>query len=464
MKKKFVFVIIVVLLAALVAGCGIPLESGSEDRTVVKSETDENKNDKSKLIKSDGIRSNYIATIPTGNVDYNIDIVDYGGVKSFNFLDKDVVRTVDSTGDKLYNLNGSEFLDNNKILKHFNNKYTNVYYYQKHSNYLSVGLSNNEENLCCVYNYKEDKIEKFNSIPFFSDDYIIIQSGLTSSDIKSSVLDMNYNIIVPVTKGYSFKEIHNNRIVAGDTKTNKYGIIDFDGNILVDFKYDSISSSDDYDMGHLFLNSKMFHDDSNNKSDYLVGEKYIDNTDILTVSEYYLIDKDNNETYYQTDFSLNSSVLPVPCSQYKGKYYFAKSALETRDIKEVKESESSYAVIDNENNTIINNAFCISGFYNGYCLAKFENGEEIETRLYDLNGNVIFSVSGKNTISLPDRYGLFLVGENDSSKYSVYDLNLKKVYEFNKGEFVDILGNGLFGVKSDFNSREYEQFIRITRR
>lgn len=286
---------------------------------------------------------------------------------------------------------------------------------------LSLKNSADSKNKYALYNFKTEKIKYIDS----QYDYAYLNRGAitVSKDFKYGALDLNLNEIIPVE--YEQLLIASpDRFIA--LKGNYYGLIDFDNNVVADFKYKQICSfnglgCDDGSIKQL--------DFENNINQYTVA---IDkNQKSVLIDKNGSIVNDNLET---TADKLNYSGRIV--AQYGDKTFITYG----NSISDTNGNMIIEGVVDD---------YCCSGYINGYCLTKDKNGNY---ELVDTKGTVIYQTTHDteyNTKITPvDQSGLFMVDyySKDDSNYmrtEILDLAGNIVYTTQEGGFSS-MGNGLF--------------------
>ena len=122
----------------------------------------------------------------------------------------------------------------------------------------------------------------------------------TVEDKNEYILLKNSESIIYVSKdGKILKNIDvlkNNKIFA-DSKDDKWGFKDVNGNVIVDFKYDLVTEINEFGFAGIKLGDKWGV--INNNGDIIVEPFYILNSDNpIFIGEYYQVIYGNGEIYY----------------------------------------------------------------------------------------------------------------------------------------------------------------------
>ena len=277
---------------------------------------------------------------------------------------------------------------------------------------VSFNVTDSEDKYA-LYNMKTKKLKYIDS----QYDYAYLNCGAITvcKGFKHGALDLNLNEIIPV----EYEQL----LIASPDRfkaltENYYGLLDFNNNVVADFKYKEIS-----DFSGIGLDSIEQLDFENNINPYTVA---IDkNKKAVLIDKNGNIVNDNLET---TEEKLSSG---RTVAQYGDKTFITY--------------ENS--ISDTNGNLITDTAKVVdydkAGFINGYCITRNDNGE---CELIDSKGKIVFSKPIETEYEIRctpvDQKGLFKI-----DYYSNSDSNYVKT------EILDLSGNVV--------TTQYNSFISI---
>lgn len=194
--------------------------------------------------------------------------------------------------DNIYYINR----DNNAISDYYNNieviKIDNEYAYfilTKNDKYYILSLETDElkELDSEIKNISIDGVSDPNNITqMLNSKYLIV----VNNDNKYGIIDYNGNIIIDFK--YDYLSAYNNDNLFISKINNKYGIIDYNDKIIIDFKYDNIIYHKDLDNYSLFIKDKNLNVYYNDKEIVSNKIKYNHTTDVGIETNIY------NDTLY----------------------------------------------------------------------------------------------------------------------------------------------------------------------
>lgn len=304
------------------------------------------------------------------------------------------------------------------------------------------GIYNDFAVLCLSYATLADRYALYNlktkEVKYIQYDVASLKNGIIivgnenpekEYSYKYGALDLDLNEIIPAE--YDELKLASPELFIAK-KDEKYGIIDFDNQIIADFQYKAIQSFSGIDDSES-TNPISLMDFEKNINRYTVA---IDENDKSV-----LIDKQGNVS--SIDFNVSNMKLDLEygrtISQYQDKIYIKHGDGKT--------------ISDLGGNVITDNASGFlsgDGFINGFCATKDSNGN---CGLIDTNGNTVYSESAnkdylKTDISSVDQKGFFLISYYLNSglrKNKILDLSGNEVYVSKDEEhIISSIGNGVF--------------------
>lgn len=294
-----------------------------------------------------------------------------------------------------------------------------------------------------LYNLKTKEIEylQYDTASLKNNVIIVGNEDPKTDSYKYGALDLDLNEIVPVE--YEELRLASPELLIAE-KGKKYGIIDFNNNVIADFKYKTIQSFIGID------DSK-----SSNPISFLDYEKSINKYAVAfnKKDKSVLLDKKGNELPIDLDWSIDWDLeYGRTISQYEDKIYIKHNGRTISDL---------------DGNVLTENVAGImgGGYINGFCVIYDEDNENCI--LIDNSGNTVYQESTNskkyNTTIYPvDQNGLFVVNHNytNSNKqiYKIMDLSNNEVYLCKENEYIEPLGKGFF-IKPNGNNVE---LLKIT--
>lgn len=381
--------------------------------------------------------TNFIAQPPQGKPNYTINEIFSDKsckITRFDAYGNYIIITIDSLYDVIYDLDGNMVADFGGIAAERVNsdygKISGIY-----GDYVVVELSQSKYFL---YNLKTNEMR---NIDFES---AKLDSGfvIVCNDSKYGALDLNLNEIIP-TK-YELLKIASPELFVAQ-KNQKYGLIDFNDNIVAEFMYKKI-------LPFTGVNKFGINDPHNSLDFEKNFNKY---TVALTENDkYVLIDNKGKEISLVFEIAEYDSTDEVAfidrgriVSQYNGVTY----------IKSKDKDSNKELVLDLDSNLIANDIE-EDGYINGYCIC-YDNSKKTRC-LIDSKGNTIYEQKVEGLFSSEEIYsvdqnGLFLVREHtekNQPKFKIIDLGLNEVYTFEEESCVVYpYGNGVFVKKNKDN-------------
>lgn len=286
------------------------------------------------------------------------------------------------------------------------------------------------EDIYALYNLKTKEVKYIQyDVASLKNGIIIVGNENTEEEYsyKYGALDLDLNEIIPIE--YDELKLASPELFIAKND-EKYGIIDFNNQIIADFKYKAIQSFtgiDDSESTNPI--SKMDFEKNINK--YTVA---IDENDKSV-----LIDKKGNVSSIDFEISESNFEYGRTISQYQDKIFILHSGGKT--------------ISDLEGNVLTDSASGFAsgyGFINGFCTTKDSDGN---CGIIDTDGNTIYSESANEEyqradIFSVDQNGFFLISYYLNSglrKNKILDLSGNEVYVSKEEEnIISSIGNGIF--------------------
>lgn len=385
--------------------------------------------------------TNFIAQPPQDKPNYTINEIfsdTSSKITRFDAYGNYVIITFDSSYDVIYDLDGYMVVNFGEVAAERENseygKISGIY-----GDYVVVEL---KQSKYFLYNLKTNEMRNIDYDSVKLDNGVVI----VCNDSKYGALDLDLNEILPIK--YEWLKIASTELFVAQ-KNQKYGLIDFNDNIIAEFKYKKILP---------FTGVNKFGiNDPHNLLDF---EKNINKYTVALTesSKYVLVDNKGKETLLGFEIAEYDGMDEVAfidrgriVSQYNGVTYIKS-----------KDKDSNVGLVSDLDFNIIANDIEEDGYINGYCIC-YDNSKKARC-LIDSKGNTIYEQKVKSSFSTDEIYsvdqnGLFLVREHTETnqpKYIIMDLGLNVVYTIEEESCVVYpYGNGVFVKESKDNFSVY---------
>lgn len=392
--------------------------------------------------------TNYIAPIPRKNQTYKFEEIslDEAATSSGYSMSDSAFRITDANvyGEYLVvkvtysNINSTAFCVYNVIFDLDGNMVANISNMSLEEGYGKSGqiqgvygdytiiefdTPTHSEDKFALYNLKTKELKYINSeyTSLKIDNGVIIFGKKVENMYRHGALDLDLNEIVPAE--YDELSFASPTLLIAK-KDGKYGLVDLNNKVIVDFNYTNIIGFTGINAGAHDIYAVL---------PQLDFEKNI-NKQTLAIDEegkVFLIDQKGKSSDLKFELSGSSLGYGRIVSQYDGKIYVQNE----NTISDTNGNVITDCVYDG--NSFQGNHTC--GFINGYCVTKDNNKV---FNLIDSKGNVIYSKSEDDyqisDFKSVDQNGLFVI-----SYYS--ESNNDEV----KTEFIDLSGNVVYTVQDD---------------
>lgn len=269
----------------------------------------------------------------------------------------------------------------------------------------------------CMYNYNVEKQEY--SVKVLNE--------------KSEQILYEFIIVEAIKLNPAINDIPYEKSVLKYKKDGKYGLIDFNGNIIVKNKYEDIKSLD-YKEGLLLVKKQGKYGVINIKGDTIIKTKY----DIIESEGYY----DKNEQYKKSGFiigKLENNEYKYGYINYKGKKILDIKYNQIQRITNSSANEDIYIVAfennmaglyKNKEKILDHNYEDILYEQNNNCLILQKNSKQ---GISDFNGNLILDIKYDNIFTSGRYINLIKDGKSEFFDYKIkQQINLNNIIALNE--------------------------------